>query len=260
MTFEEFENTLQDWLDEGRLDEVATLIPLVCEADRAQCVELFDTYQALFVGLAVTTPSKKPTSIDPVAAAVPTSPQANGRSAGSSHAASRALLALAACLALMAIVPGWFPLSGNVNQSASNSPLSPIEVEPELAVTHSPNLVDATTDFAEEAFAKETEEFSLFATTSIEPLARGMADKTDSAFRSLNEVSRNLNPIDQSLSAYRDAAPLLETLTQGFLPGTRSLSSAFSVLQESASDPVPHATSSQPEPTKSATPENAAVI
>lgn len=251
MTFEEFENTLQDWLDEGRLEEVESLIPFVREADRAQCEELLDTYRVLFVGLAATAPQA---AADLVSTASDGSGEAMAEDSPGNRAPSKALLALAACLALVAIVPGWMALNSGLEQPVATTTTPSIELQ--ASPTSLPGLVESGSPFVRRSEGV----LSLFATSSIEPLARGVANQTDTAFRSLNEVSRNLNPIDQPLAAYRDAAPLIETLTHGLLPGTRSLSSAFSVLQESAADPVPHANRSQQEPSISDNPDNAAVI
>lgn len=242
---------LQDWLDEGRLEEVESLIPLVREADRAQCEELLDAYRVLFVGLEATAPQA---ATELVSAASGGSEQAAADNSRTSPAASKMLLALAACLALVAVVPGWMALNSGFEQTVATKTTPAID--PQASPISLPSLVESASPFSRRIEGGLT----LFATASIEPLARGVANQTDTAFRSLNEVSRNLNPIDQPLAAYRDAAPLIETLTHGLLPGTRSLSSAFSVLQESAADPVPHANNTPQEPSANTTPEGSAVI
>ncbi|RCS49185.1 hypothetical protein DTL42_11635 [Bremerella cremea] len=251
MTFDEFEITLQDWLDEGRLAEVEILIPLVRESDREQCQELLDTYRALFVGLAAK--ASVPGEESPSAAIAARPQPVPVNTAGQSRIAAKGLLALAACLAIVAMMPGLLPFGGG----ASDPVASPVAQSNPIKATATNGSILAQ---ANSSLVVEESGFSLFTTASLEPLARGMASQTDTAFRSLNQVSRDYNPIDQPIAAYREAAPLIETLTDGFLPGTRSLSSAFSVLKESATDPVPHAANTQQQPADNGTPENAAVI
>ncbi len=228
MTFEEFENTLQDWLDEGRLEEAHTLIPMVCEADRAECEELLFTYQALFAGLAASssfdaaTPAQDP-SVD--------LPQSGSR--WQDVSLPSLALAMALCLTLVALVPGLFPAgdSGTVTPSpALTDAGQPMETPPAA-----PGVIASTPQIASNA---QPQDFTRFATSSFEPLARSMASRTDFAIKSFNQVTTDLNPIDEHLAAYREAAPLINTLTRGFLPGTHSLSNAFSALHESTVEPV----------------------
>lgn len=224
MKFEEFENTLQDWLDEGRLDEVDTLLPLVCEADRAECEELLYTYQALFAGLRCASPGNvSSTVVSPAAEVEDRLWKVNSLPA--------LAMGLALCLTVIAAAPVIFPQAESTASPSSQSLVTvpqPVEIQPSPL----PQLSPAT------QIASREPGFARFATASIEPLARSMASRTDLALKSINRVAIDLNPIDDQLSAYQDAAPLIDTLTRGFLPGTRSLGSAFSVLHESAVQPA----------------------
>lgn len=224
MKFEEFENTLQDWLDEGRLDEVESLLPLVCEADRAECEELLCTYQALFAGLR----SASPVAI-PGVSILPTSRKKEN--AWKEVAMPAIAMSLALCLTIIAAVPGVFSRSDSASPQPSPS-LATVPQPVELVPGPLPQL--STTP----QIASREPGFTRFATVSFEPLARSMVSQTDFALKSINRVAIDLNPIDDQFSAYQDAAPLIDTLTRGFLPGTRSLGNAFSVLQESAVEPT----------------------
>ena len=221
MTFEEFENTLQDWLDEGRLDEVETLLPLVCEADQAACEELLFTYQALFAGL------KSSSAAD---VAMTSASVASTENAWKEFSLPAIAMSLALCLTIIATSPGLFSAS-QPDIAPSAQPLvttQPVDIQPSPMPSVSP----------EDQIASQPPGFTRIATASFEPLARSMASRTDMAFRSINRVAIDLNPIDDQLSAYEEAAPLIDTLTRGFLPGTRSLSNAFSVLHETAIEPA----------------------
>ena len=265
MTFDEFENTLQDWLDEDRLDEVETLIPLVCQADRPRCEELLHTYQALFAGLSAGGPFAGLSSGGSFhATEIPSpAPEAESVAAGSrssmsldSTSLASVVVALAACVAVVAFAPGWFGTAGH--QEAGHEMMATVETPAETAA---PPLLDAqvvmtNTDSTQDRLERN---FVYLSTYSIEPFARNMANQTDTAFRSLGQVSRTLNPIDQQLEAYREAAPLLETLTDGFLPGSRSLSNAFSLLQETADGSASQSAPTVQEPAAASSPEHSAV-
>ncbi|MFN3152096.1 hypothetical protein [Bremerella sp.] len=223
MNFEEFENTLQDLLDEGRLDEAETLLALVCEADRAECEELLFTYHALFAGLqCVSTSDASPELAAPVS-----QPESGLWKEFSLPALA---MGLALCLTVIAAVPGIFSQADSAISPSSETFVSipqPVEVQPSPLPQLSP----------EAQFASRGPGMTRFPTLSFEPLARSMASQTDLALKSINRVATDLNPIDDQLSAYQEAAPLIDTLTRGFLPGTRSLGNAFSVLHESAIEP-----------------------
>ncbi|MEW4564222.1 hypothetical protein AB1K70_16915 [Bremerella sp. JC770] len=224
MKFEEFENTLQDWLDEGRLDEVETLLPLVCQADRAECEELLFTYHALFAGLEASVPAN--------ASSPTTAPTVEpSRDPWKEVSLPAIAMALALCLTVIATVPGLFSQSGSVNSPGTQSLVT---VPPPVEDTPSPlpQLSPAA------QFASREPGFTRFATASFEPLARSMVSQTDMALKSVNRVATDLNPIDEQISAYQEVAPLIDTLTRGFLPGTRSLGNAFSVLHETAIEPT----------------------
>ncbi|PQO47871.1 hypothetical protein [Blastopirellula marina] len=256
MTFDEFENTLQDWLDEDRLDEVERLIPLVCQADRPRCEELLQTYQALFAGLSAGG-SFRETEL-PSPAPEPEAVAAASRFSSSldSMSLASAVVALAACVAVIAFVPGWFNIAGNeeAGYEAMATAETPFETvaQPQL----DSQVVMTSTDTMQDRLERN---FVYLSTYSIEPFARNMANQTDTAFRSLGQVSRTLNPIDEQLKAYRDAAPLLETLTDGLLPGSRSLSNAFSLLQETADGSAPQVPPAVQEPASASLPERSAV-
>lgn len=221
MKFEEFENTLQDWLDEGRLDEVETLLPLVCEADRAECEELLFTYHALFAGLKSTSPVDASPAIDSAATAV-------RGSAWKEYSLPTVAMSLALCLTVIATAPGMFSRTDSATSPSLVSVPQPVEVQPAPLPQLSP----------EAQIASRRTDFTRIATASFEPFARSMASQTDLALKSINRVTTDLNPIDEQLSAYQEAAPLIDTLTRSFLPGTRSLGSAFSILHESAIEPA----------------------
>ncbi len=222
MKFEEFENTLQDWLDEGRLDEVETLLPLVCEADQAACEELLLTYQALFAGLK----SASPVGASLTMASTSVASRGNAWKVLSLPAIA---MGMALCLTIVATAPGLFSPS---QPDVSPAPQSLVTIEPiDIQSAPLPSLTP------EAQIASRSPDFTRIATASFEPLARSMANRTDMAFKSINRVAIDLNPIDEQLSAYQEAAPLIDTLTRGFLPGTRSLSNAFSVLHETAIEP-----------------------
>lgn len=224
MKFEEFENTLQDWLDEGRLDEVESLLPLVCEADQAECEELLFTYQALFAGLKSASPADVSSNM-----VSPASKDAGN--AWKELSMPAIAMGLALCLTLIAAVPGIFSQTDSVTAPSPQTLVTipqPVDVQPSPLPQLSP---------AAQIASRETD-FTRFATASFEPLARSMVSRTDLALKSINRVATDLNPIDDQFSAYEEAAPLIDTLTRGFLPGTRSLSNAFSVLHETAIEPA----------------------
>ncbi|PQO39183.1 hypothetical protein C5Y96_04815 [Blastopirellula marina] len=224
MKFEEFENTLQDWLDEGRLDEVESLLPLVCEADRAECEELLFTYHALFAGLNSASSVELPP--DHV------SPATHRKQSPWKEVSLPAIaMSLALCLTIIAAVPGLFSGSKAANSQPSPS-LATVPQPAEVVPGPLPQLSSTP------QIASREPGLTRFATVSFEPLARSMVSQTDIALKSINRVATDLNPIDHQFSAYQDAAPLLDTLTRGFLPGTRSLGNAFSVLHESTIEPT----------------------
>ncbi|QDU74079.1 hypothetical protein Pan97_10830 [Bremerella volcania] len=224
MKFAEFENTLQDWLDEGRLDEVETLLPLVCQADRAECEELLFTYQALFAGLKCASPA------DTSSAKV--SPASRVESTLWKEVSLPAIaMGLALCLTVIAAVPGIF-IPAESATSPSTQTLVTVPQPVDLQPSTLPQLAPAA------QFASREPGFTRFATSSFEPLARSMVSQTDMALKSINRVATDLNPIEEQLSAYQDAAPLIDTLTRSFLPGTRSLGNAFSVLHETTIEPA----------------------
>jgi len=248
--FEEFENTLQDWLDEGRLDEVETLIPLVCEADRAQCEELLFTYHALFAGLNHTS------AVETSSATA--SPSVNGtRSRWKEGSLPAMAIGLALCLTLMATMPGIF------SEAESTTPLPSqalVTSGPQVQVPPAaPALEDLPEVSSSVQIASREPALARFATASLEPLARSMASRTDLALKSINRVAIDLNPIDEQLAAYQDAAPLIDTLTRGLLPGTHSLGNAFSVLHETAAEPAPAAQEQDSQPL-SVTSEKSSIV
>lgn len=245
MKFEEFENTLQDWLDEGRLDEVETLLPLVCEADRAECEELLFTYLALFAGL------KSATSGNVSSATAMPAAQAEGNWWKEVSLPAIAM-GLALCLTVMAAAPGIFSQT-----DSATSPSTPTLVTAPNPVDAQPSPLPQLSPAAQ--LASREPGFTRFATASFEPLARSMVIRTDFALKSINRVATDLNPIDDHLSAYQDAAPLIDTLTRGFLPGTRSLGNAFSVLHESTVEPTTPVQEQEPNPL-SPTPELSPVV
>ncbi|MBA2116475.1 hypothetical protein [Bremerella alba] len=245
MKFEEFENTLQEWLDEGRLDEVETLIPLVCEADRAECEELLFTYQALFAGLQCALPGDaSSTMVSPAA-------KANG-SMWKEVSLPALAMGLALCLTVIATAPGMFSQTESATSPSTSSQVTVVQ-SAEVQPSPLPQLSPAT------RIASREPGFTRFAAASIEPLARSMVSRTDSALKSINQVATDLNPIDDQFAAYQDAAPLIDTLTRGFLPGTRSLGSAFSVLQESAVQPASSTPDQESSPLKPNSEQNPVV-
>ncbi|MBI1247269.1 hypothetical protein GC197_05420 [bacterium] len=254
MTYEEFENTLQDWLDDGRLDEADQLIAQVAPGDRDQCIELLETYRLLFAGLASIE------NVSPAPPAVPAIPsQTFSVWKGTSLAGIG--LALALSLTIIALVPGMF---------VPQKPTVPPAIE-SLTNTDPVTGLPRDSQLPKPALRNVFDQHGLtrLATSSLEPLARSMATKTDLALRSINRVTADFNPgdfnpagfnpIDQQLSAYPDAAPLIETLTRGLMPGTHSLTDAFSVLQESAGGPATLPTDSTTAPAAGELPDNASV-
>lgn len=232
MTFEEFENTLQDWLDEGRLDEVSSLIPQVCEADRAQCEELLFTYRALFSGLAASPAFAHSPSLP-----VQSSPITE-ESTWTTASLSGLALTLALCLTMVALAPGLLRFGPESTAVPSGNALANVSSDIEFNVSNEVLGPETQLEARDQDFTRR-------AALSFEPFARSMAFQTDSALRSLNQVTSSLNPMDSHLAAYREAAPLIDTLARGLMPGTHSLSNAFSVLQEStASPPTPSTTPS----------------
>lgn len=217
VTYDQFENTLQDWLDEGRLDEADHLLDAVRPADRPRCAELLKTYRALFASLPVALHSDQP--FTPSRHRPKSLP-------GPYVAAPRAAwgMALALGLAVLVMLPDW-------RNAARTVPADSVSRE----LVSFPPHGDSSLEVATRAGISERDQhFTRFAATSFEPLARNMVTRTDGAFKSLGQFVVTLNPIDDHLTAYREAAPLIGTLTRGFMPGTHSLGDAFSVLQESA--------------------------
>ena len=253
MTFEEFENTLQDWLDEGRLDEADQLLAQVTPGDRDQCVELLETYRLLFSGLA----ALEMGALEMGAPEPTTLPQNDSPATAGWKSTSLAGigLALALSLSIVALAPGMFlPQKPTITPAAesftTNTPGVVLPPDSELPLPASYNI-----------FSQR--DLTRLATSSLEPLARSMATKTDFAFRSINQVtdftSTDFNPIDQQLSAYPEAGPLIETLSRGLMPGTHSLTDAFSVLQESAGSASAVPADPATTPAASEVPDNASV-
>ncbi|GAA4426343.1 hypothetical protein [Bremerella cremea] len=247
MTFEEFENTLQDWLDEGRLDEADALVAMACEADRPQCEELLFAYRSLFAGLAASAPGELTASPQPQST-VAEVPAVNRWSQASLPGLA---LALALCLTLIAFVPGMLPEFGNDQVAPVDALTTTTVTPPEL-----PRPIESTRPIEQREFARLT-------TVSFAPIARSMASQTDMAFKSLNQfggsVAVDFNPIDDQLAVYQEAAPLIDTLTRSLMPGTHSLTNAFSILQETTdSTPAIQVDPAAPAPLEAA--ENASVI
>ncbi|MEW4451660.1 hypothetical protein AB1L30_03140 [Bremerella sp. JC817] len=247
MTFEEFENTLQDWLDEGRLDEADALVAKVCEADRPQCEELLFAYRSLFAGLAASAPEELAERPQPQST-VATAPAGSRWNQASLPGLA---LALALCLTLVAFVPGMLPETGS-DQVAPVNALTTTTVTPPLL----PRPIETTLPIEQREYARLT-------TVSFAPIARSMASQTDMAFKSLNQfggsVAVDFNPIDDQFAVYQEAAPLINTLTRSLMPGTHSLTNAFSLLQEKTDTaPAIQVDPAAPAPLEAA--ENASVI
>ena len=217
MTYDQFENTLQAWLDEGRLDEADLLLEAVCPADRSRCAALLETYRALFANLPAALHSEQ------LPALSKRHPLPDDHRSATAPLASWAA-ALALCLTVLLMLPGR-------HDAPRTGPAGSVPRE----IVSFPPLGDRSLEVAALAGISERDQhFTRFAATSFEPLARNMVTRTDGAFKSLGQFVVTLNPIDDHLTAYREVAPLIGTLTRGFMPGTHSLGDAFSVLQESA--------------------------
>ncbi len=239
MTYDQFEDELQDWLDQGRLDEAHQLLAHVRPADRSQCEALLATYQALFAGLAAgrhsPLPPAKPT-LPSNASPVPP--------AGTSPLAILGL-ALAACLGLvlaapLASTPSHPSVAHSDGVNSAGGELPPTGSSPEQEFTPQPAAEVAR---SESPPSLQERDITRLAASSLRPLASGVATRTDTALRSIGHWATRLNPLDEQLAAYREAAPLLGTLTRSLLPGTSSLGDAFSVLHQSTLPGTGHAES-----------------